>query len=106
MYLLCSFNFKVDKPLELLGMDLVGKVTRTNKGNVYICVLVDYYTKWTEAYAIPNKSAAVVSRCIINFFYRFGAPKRILTDQGTEFVNQVCSLLNEPNFVCMVKLCT
>ncbi|KAL0149440.1 hypothetical protein M9458_039260, partial [Cirrhinus mrigala] len=69
-------------------MDLVGKVTRTRKGNEYICVLVDYYTKWAEAYAIPNKSAAVVSRCIINFFYRFGAPKRILTDQGSEFVNQ------------------
>ncbi|RXN03986.1 gypsy retrotransposon integrase 1-like protein [Labeo rohita] len=78
----------VTKPLELLGMDLVGKVTRTRKGNEYICVLVDYYTKWAEAYAIPNKSAAVVSRCIINFFYRFGAPKRILTDQGSEFVNQ------------------
>ncbi|RXN14934.1 gag-pol fusion [Labeo rohita] len=76
-------------PLELLGMDLVGKVTRTKKGNEYICVLVDYYTKWAEAYAIPNKSATVVSRCIINFFYRFGAPKRILTDQGTEFVNQI-----------------
>ncbi|KAI2645542.1 Gypsy retrotransposon integrase-like protein 1 [Labeo rohita] len=81
----------VTKPLELLGMDLVGKVTRTRKGNEYICVLVDYYTKWAEAYAIPNKSAAVVSRCIINFFYRFGAPKRILTDQGSEFVNQINS---------------
>ncbi|KAL0161291.1 hypothetical protein M9458_045016, partial [Cirrhinus mrigala] len=69
-------------------MDLVGKVTKTKKGNKYICVLVDYYTKRAEAYAIPNKLAAVVSRCIINFFYRFGAPKRILTDQDTELVNQ------------------
>lgn len=74
MYLLCYFNFKVDKPLELLGVNLVCKVTSTNQGNEYICVLVDYYTKWSEAYAIPNKSAEVVSRCIVNFFY-----KRILT---------------------------
>ncbi|RXN13050.1 gag-pol fusion [Labeo rohita] len=94
----------VTKPLELLGMDLVGKVTRTRKGNEYICVLVDYYTKWAEAYAIPNKSAAVVSRCIINFFYRFGAPKRILTDQGSEFVNQInrelCGFLSVERSLC------
>lgn len=96
---------KVDRPLELLGMDLVGKVTKTDKGNEYICVIVDYYTKWSEAYPIPNKSAAVVARCIINFFYRFGAPKRILTDQGREFVNQVCNLSNYIQKIRINVLC-
>ena len=63
-------------------MDLVGKLTPSDDGNMYMCVMVDYYTKWAEVYAIPNKSAEVVTQCIINFFYRLGAPQRILTDQG------------------------
>ena len=50
--------------------------------------MVDYYTKWAEVYAIPNISAEMVTQCIIQF-YRFGAPQRILTDQGSEFVNEV-----------------
>ena len=33
-----------------------------------MCVMVDYYTKWAEVYTIPNKSAEVVSQCIINLF--------------------------------------
>lgn len=55
---------------------------------------VSWLTITQNSYAILNKPEAVVSHCI-NFFYRFGAPKRILTDQGTESVNQLCSLLNE-----------
>ncbi|KAL2098358.1 hypothetical protein ACEWY4_007565 [Coilia grayii] len=70
-------------------MDLVGKLTPTTSGNQYLCVMVDYYTKWVEAFAIPNKSAEVVTQCILKFFYRFGAPQRLLTDQGTEFVNEI-----------------
>lgn len=77
-------------------MDLIGKLTMTEKGNQYICVLIDYFTKWVEAFPLVSKTAEEVTRCIVDFVYRFGAPKRILTDQGREFVNQVCymSLIN------------
>ena len=58
-------------------------------GNQYICVMVDYFTKWAEAYALKSKSAEEVTNCILDFVYKFGAPQRLLTDQGTEFKNQV-----------------
>lgn len=89
--------FQVSQPFELVGMDLIGKVVKTNDNNQYIAVMIDYFTKWPEAYPLTSKSAADVAQCIIKFFYRFGAPKRILTDQGKEFVNEVCTkiLLSE-----------
>ncbi|RXN04057.1 gypsy retrotransposon integrase 1-like protein [Labeo rohita] len=79
----------VTEPLELVGMDLIGKLTPTESGYQYICVMVDYFTKWPEAYPLKSKSAADVTECIIDFFYKFGALKRLLTDQGREFVNKV-----------------
>ncbi|RXN33963.1 gypsy retrotransposon integrase 1-like protein [Labeo rohita] len=79
----------VTEPLELLGMDLIGKLTPTENGHQYICVMVDYFTKWSEAYPLRTKNADEVTSCILDFFYKFGAPKRILTDQGREFVNKV-----------------
>jgi len=38
---------------------------------------------------LKNKSAELVTNCIIDVVYSFGAPQRLLTDQGTEFKNQV-----------------
>ncbi|KAK0134806.1 hypothetical protein N1851_029482 [Merluccius polli] len=51
-------------PFELIGMDLVGKLAMTNQGNQYICVMVDYFTRWSQAYAIKLKSAAEVTQAL------------------------------------------
>lgn len=51
---------------------------------------MDYFTKWAEAYPLRTKKAEEVTECIVDFVYKFGAPKRLLTDLGREFVNEVC----------------
>ena len=70
-------------------MDLIGKLTKSDSGNSYIRVMIDYLTKWPRAYPLSSKRADEVADCILQFFYQFEAPKRILTDQGKEFVNEV-----------------
>lgn len=71
------------EPLELVGMDLVGKLTVTTGVNQDVCVMIDYFTKWTEACSLKSKTAAEVRSCILDFFYKIGAPKRLLTNQGS-----------------------
>lgn len=83
------FRCKVSQPFELVGMDLIGKLSCTQNGHQYICVMVDYFTKWPQAYPLKSKSAKDVTECIVKFVHQFEAPKRILTDQGKEFVNAV-----------------
>lgn len=74
-------------------MDLIGKVAKSGDYE-YICVMVDYFTKWSEAFPLQHKNAQEVAMCIVKLFYRFGAPKRILTDNGREFVNEVSFFLS------------
>lgn len=74
-------------------MDLIGKLTETNNGHQYICVFIDYFTKWPQAYPLKSKSAGEVTNCLIKFVHQFEAPKMILTDQGKEFVNSVSTLV-------------
>ena len=50
LFLSLFFFLQVTELLELVGMDLVGKLTLTDSGHQYICVIVDYFTKWAEAY--------------------------------------------------------
>lgn len=84
--------FQVSQPFELVGMDLISKLTETKNGNMYICTMVDYLTKWPQAYPLKSKNAEEVMRCILKFVHQFEAPKRILTDQGKELVNNVSNI--------------
>ncbi|KAL1277146.1 hypothetical protein QQF64_023819 [Cirrhinus molitorella] len=45
-------------------MDLVGKLTPTKEGYQYICVTVDYFTKWCEAFPLKTKSAEEINESV------------------------------------------
>jgi len=38
-------------------MDLIGPLPETPRGNKYIVVLTDYFSKWTEAAPLQDKTA-------------------------------------------------
>ena len=53
---------------------------------------VDYVSKWVEAISCPRNDANTVVRFIkINILSRFGAPKTIISDEGSHFANKVFS---------------
>ena len=56
---------KVSEPFELVGMDLVGKLKCSNTGHQYMCVMVDYFTKWIEVCPLKTKKAEEVTECIM-----------------------------------------
>ena len=59
----------------------------------------DYFTKWTEAFALRNHTAMSVAEVLVQeFIGRFGVPHSIHSDQGREFesqlIAQLCRLLH------------
>ena len=63
-------------------------------GNIYILLAVDYVSKWVEATACPrNDATTVVGYIQRNILSRFGAPKTIISDEGSHFANKVCAKL-------------
>lgn len=74
---------------ELVGIDLTGPLPKTKDGFQYILTATDYFSKWVEAFPLRTKTASEVARSICAIIYRHGCPKRILSDQGREFVNEV-----------------
>ncbi len=40
-----------------VGMDLIGPLPKTSRGNQYIVTLTDYFSKWAEAASLPDKTA-------------------------------------------------
>lgn len=88
-------TIKVTDPFEVVGLDLVGPLTTTPDGHRYILVIVDHLTKHCETYPLANKEAPTVARAYVDYILRYARPQRILTDCGTEFVNQIMKSVND-----------
>lgn len=84
---------------EVIGLDLIGPLRETSRGNKYILTMTDLYTKWVVAEPLMSKTASEVSTAIILKLYSFGLVRKIITDQGKEFVNEVPTIVVFRHFV-------
>ena len=83
-------NMTVGAPLERIGIDVTGPFPKSARGNKFMVTIVDHYTKWAEAYPVPNHEAHTVARVLVEqFVARFGVPVEILSDQGAEFCSHL-----------------
>ncbi len=85
--------------LERVALDILGPLPVTERGNRYILVIVDYFSRWTEAFALANIEAETVTRVFVEqFICRYGVPRQVHTDQGRQFESavfqQVCEYLD------------
>ena len=85
-------------PMQVVAVDILGPLPESTAGNSYILVAGDYFTKWVEAYAIPNQEAVTVARKLVDqMFCRFSPPEQLHSDQGKQFesklLKEVCNLL-------------
>lgn len=75
-------------PWEFAGVDFVGPLPRSTRGNEYILVFVDYFTKWVEICPVREATADVAARKFVSeVFARHGAPKYLVSDRGVQFVS-------------------
>ena len=89
----------VGSPMMRVGMDLQGPFPTSSSGMVYILVIQDYFSKWVELFAIPDKTAETVAEVLVKeYFTRWGTCKRLHSDQGKEFdaalTKQLCRVWN------------
>jgi len=75
---------------EKISMDIVGPLPKTTEGNSYILTIQDHLTKFSLAIPLKSITATQVADALLKYFICiFGAPKIILTDQGTNFMSNL-----------------
>lgn len=88
---------RVGAPMERVALDVMGPLNETERKNCYVLVIQDYFTKWVEAFPLPNEKAETVAEVLASeWVCRFGAPHTLHSDQGRNFESEVfqrmCSL--------------
>ncbi|CAF0805074.1 unnamed protein product [Brachionus calyciflorus] len=86
----------VCKENQLVGkLDHPAKCLKV-KGFIGLLLIVEFFTKFPYAVLIKSKTALEISEHLWQFFCLFDPAKEILSDQGTEFVNEVLdSMINK-----------
>jgi transposase InsO family protein len=78
-------------PLERVAMDIIGPINPpTKRGNSYILVVEDYFSKYVEAYPLREHTAQTVADVYVTeWVSRYGVGKELHTDQAPEFESRL-----------------
>ena len=84
------------KSFQKWGLDFVGpfKPVAMRTGNRYVILTTDYCTKWVEAKALRDNTAASMTKFLYECIWcRYGCPLELVSDQGGHFLGQVVESL-------------
>lgn len=77
-------------PMERIHIDIIGPFTESVRGNRYIVMMIDQFTKWLECYGVPKQGAEQVAMSLVEgFIARLGCPLQIHSDQVRNFMKVV-----------------
>lgn len=87
------------KPFDIIQIDTIGPLPKSNNDNVYAVTLIDEMTKWLNIIRLKTKTSLEIAHAIVtNHILLFGPMKQIKSDRGTEFVSalitELCKILN------------
>ncbi len=81
---------------DCVVFDVIGPLPTTANGNRFILTMIDYFSKWAEAYALLNHKAETVADCIVKrWIAHHGIPVRIHSDNAPEFRGHVITRLKK-----------
>ncbi|POM80721.1 Gag-pol fusion protein [Phytophthora palmivora] len=74
----------------IASRDVVGPLVTTPRGNKFILVFTDYFTRWVEAFPFKRLDTVTFVAMMVNeVISRHGVPERLLSDQGSNFISEL-----------------
>lgn len=91
------YPIPVDRPFQIVGGDLM-ELPKTERGNRYVAVYQDFFSKWPLVFALPDQQSIRLIRLLVEEIVPFfGVPEALLSDRGTNLLSHlmldVCELL-------------
>lgn len=75
------------KPLEIIAIDFLSNLTKSNEENKHLLVIVDIYTKYIKLYPCKRTNTKTLKSLLNKYIQEFGQPETWLLDNATYFNN-------------------
>ena len=86
----------VTQPWEMVSVELMGPKPRSDRGNTWLLVMQDRYTKWVELRALSKATGAAVAWALKEqVILSFGTPREVVSENGRQFIGKEFSQLLE-----------
>ncbi len=87
-----------DRPFQIVAADIT-ELPISTKGNRYVLVMMDLYTKFVNLYPLKDQTAVSVAGCIFDHYIpQHGVPEALHSAQGRQFesdlIKHLCNLLS------------
>lgn len=84
------------KPFQVISIDTVGPLPRTNNNNRYAVTIQCDLSKFVVIIPIPNKEANTIARALVEkFILVYGNFMELKSDQGLEYNNEILKKISE-----------
>ena len=77
----------VFEPFSKVAVDIIGPMKLSSQKFRYVLVLVDYATRYPDAIPLKNIEASTVADALLTFWSRYGIPKEVVSDRGSQFTS-------------------
>uniref|UniRef100_A0A2N9H986 Integrase catalytic domain-containing protein n=1 Tax=Fagus sylvatica TaxID=28930 RepID=A0A2N9H986_FAGSY len=82
-------NMATPWPFHTWGLDHIGPINPPSDRYIWILVATEYFSKWVKAIPLRKATGAAMANFIRDHIItRFGIPHKIISDNGTPFVNK------------------
>jgi hypothetical protein len=81
-------------PMRDLAIDTIGPFPPDKDGNIYICSIIDCFSRYVQLYPTSDCTAEAAAESILKHFALFGVPDNITSDNGTQFINKLIKELS------------
>ena len=76
-------------PRDTIAIDLLTVTPRDDRGNQYVVVIVNLFTKLAALYATPDKEAETTASILVQYFSTYGIVNRIHSDPGSDYTADI-----------------
>ena len=87
-------SLRADTHRSVIAWDTL-EVVLNAKGDRYLIVVVNLFTRFVHLYPVKTKTAKDVAMCILQYFASYGLMDIMHSDPGSEFCNDVVKVLLE-----------
>ncbi|KAL7851957.1 hypothetical protein SRHO_G00177420 [Serrasalmus rhombeus] len=86
-------SLSASRPLEIIAIDFT-LMDRASDGRENVLVVTDVFSKFTQAFPTLDQRASTVAQILVEkWFYVYGVPQRIHSDQGRNFESDLLKSL-------------